>query len=73
VPRVAPEGKITLFVRKSLSRADQDPHLQQLGLDYIDLYLIHSPRLCDGDIRGTWKEMEKLKKEGLVKSIGVSK
>ena len=45
----------------------------QLGLDYVDLYLIHHPRLCDGDIRGTWKEMEKLKKEGLVKSIGVSK
>lgn len=46
--------------------------LQKLGLDYVDLYLVHSPRLCDGDIRGTWKEMEKLKKEGLVKSIGVS-
>jgi diketogulonate reductase-like aldo/keto reductase len=60
-------------LHKSLSRANYDPHPRQLGLDYIDLYLIHSPRLCDGDIRGTWKEMEKLKKEGLVKSIGVSK
>lgn len=73
MPRVAPEGKIALAVRKLSSRADYDSLSRQLGLDYIDLYLIHSPRLCDGDIRGTWKEMEKLKKEGLVKSIGVSK
>jgi diketogulonate reductase-like aldo/keto reductase len=39
----------------------------QLGVEYLDLYLIHSPRLCKGDIAGTWAQFELLKKEGLVK------
>jgi diketogulonate reductase-like aldo/keto reductase len=47
--------------------------LEKLGLEYIDLYLIHSPRLVRGDVRGKWEEMEGLVKEGKVKSIGVSK
>ncbi|WVQ64437.1 uncharacterized protein L199_002603 [Kwoniella botswanensis] len=57
---------------------DKDPKtsceesLQKLGIEYIDLYLIHHPRLCKGDIEGTWKKMEELKKLGYVKSIGVS-
>ncbi|WVQ76922.1 hypothetical protein IAR50_006601 [Cryptococcus sp. DSM 104548] len=46
--------------------------LEKLGLEYLDLYLIHHPRLAKGDIKGTWKEFEGLKKDGLVKSIGVS-
>lgn len=46
--------------------------LEKLGLDHVDLYLIHSPRLCMGDIPGAWKQMEELKKEGFCKSIGVS-
>ena len=47
--------------------------LEKLGLEYVDLYLIHNPRITNGDIEGTWKEMEQLHKEGLSKSIGVSK
>lgn len=46
--------------------------LKKLGLDSLDLYLIHDPSLCKGDIPGTWAQMERLKKDGLVKSIGVS-
>lgn len=43
--------------------------LKRLGLDYVDLYLIHQPF---GDLFGEWREMEKLNSEGLAKSIGVS-
>lgn len=42
---------------------------QKLGLDYIDLYLIHWPIL--GRFKETWKAMEKLYRDGLVRSIGV--
>jgi diketogulonate reductase-like aldo/keto reductase len=73
MPRVPPEGKFGVDRIANCRYADIVKPTIQLGLDYVDLYLVHSPRLCDGDIRGTWKEMEKLKKEGLVKSIGVSK
>jgi 2,5-diketo-D-gluconate reductase A len=43
--------------------------LQQLQLDYLDLYLIHQPY---GDVYGEWRAMEALYKEGKVKAIGVS-
>lgn len=43
--------------------------LQRLGLDYLDLYLIHQPF---GDVHGAWRAMEELYKEGRVKAIGVS-
>ena len=41
--------------------------LERLGLDYIDLYLIHWP--VPGCYLETWKQMEKLYKEGLIRSI----
>ena len=43
--------------------------LQELGLDYIDLYLIHQPF---GDYYSTWRAMERLYQEGKVRAIGVS-
>lgn len=42
---------------------------KRLGLDYIDLYLIHQPI---GDIYGSWRAMEELYEAGEVKAIGVS-
>lgn len=41
----------------------------QLGVQYVDLYLIHHPRLAIPDIPTAWKKMEDLKKYGLVKYI----
>ncbi len=42
--------------------------LEKLGLDYIDLYLIHQPY---GDYYGSYKAMEELYKEGKIRVIGV--
>lgn len=46
--------------------------LKKLELDYIDLYLIHWPSPKRNKYVESWKALEKLKAEGLVKSIGVS-
>ncbi len=43
--------------------------LQRLGLDYLDLYLIHQPF---GDVYGSWRAMEELYREGKIKAIGVA-
>jgi len=43
--------------------------LDKLGLDYLDLYLIHRPR---GEVQASWKAMEELYKEGKIRAIGVS-
>lgn len=39
----------------------------QLGVSYVDLYLIHHPRLATPDIPTAWREMEKVKEQGLAK------
>lgn len=46
-----------------------DRSLNKLGVEYIDLYLIHQPY---GDVLGAWKAMESAKQAGKIKSIGVS-
>jgi 2,5-diketo-D-gluconate reductase A len=43
--------------------------LRRLGLDYVDLYLIHQPY---GDYYGSWRAMQDLQREGLIRAIGVS-
>jgi 2,5-diketo-D-gluconate reductase A len=46
-----------------------DRSLHRLGLDSLDLYLIHQPF---GDVYGAWRAMEDLYREGRVRAIGVS-
>ena len=43
--------------------------LNKLGLDYLDLYLMHQPY---GDVYGQWRAMEDLNRQGLAKAIGVA-
>lgn len=42
--------------------------LKKLGLDYLDLYLVHMPF---GDYYGAWRAMEELYRAGRVRAIGV--
>lgn len=46
--------------------------LKKLQLDYVDLYLIHTPVVHAGKMKDIWKQMEAVKKEGLARNIGVS-
>jgi diketogulonate reductase-like aldo/keto reductase len=54
------------------AKASLQASLEKLGLEYLDLYLIHAPSHHAGRLKAVWKEMEECKKEGLAKSIGVS-
>ncbi|MEF3303907.1 aldo/keto reductase [Paenibacillus sp. GYB003] len=72
-----PRGE--LFVTTKVWNADQgydsalaayESSLQKLGMDYVDLYLIHWP--VKGKYKETWKALEKLYKDGRVRAIGVS-
>lgn len=68
-----------IFVITKVWNADQgyeqtlhafDSSLKRLGMDYIDLYLIHWPRR--DSTRDTWRALEKLYRDGRVRAIGVS-
>jgi len=49
-----------------------DKSLKRLGVDYLDMYLIHFPCPEHGLYTQAWKALEHLYKEGYVKNIGVS-
>jgi 2,5-diketo-D-gluconate reductase A len=51
------------------TKAAFDRSLQQLGLDFLDLYLIHQPY---GDVHGSWRAMQELHREGRIRAIGIS-
>ncbi|MFF7333028.1 aldo/keto reductase [Streptomyces sp. NPDC008150] len=70
-----------LFVTTKLWNADHghdatlrafDTSLSKLGLDYVDLYLIHWPMPGKGNAVDSYKAFEKLHADGRVRAIGVS-
>ncbi|MFF5673431.1 aldo/keto reductase [Streptomyces hygroscopicus] len=70
-----------LFVTTKLWNGDQgydsalrafDTSLTKLGLDYVDLYLIHWPLPQTDKYVDTWKAFEKIYSEGRAKAIGLS-
>ncbi len=46
-----------------------DGSLQRLGVDYVDLYLVHQPL---GDYYAAWRVMQQFHRQGLIKAIGVA-
>ena len=72
-----------IFVTSKLNNSNHEPDdaresldktLSDLGLDYVDLFLIHwpLPTQYNGDFVSTWQTMEEFKNDGRSKSIGVS-
>ncbi len=68
-----------IFVVTKLWNADQgydkamvaiDASLFKLGMDYVDMYLIHFP--VSGKRKDSWRALEKIKSDGKAKSVGVS-
>ena len=53
-------------------RAALGRSLDKLGLDHVNLYLVHWPAPARGTFVSAWKEFENLKADGLTTSIGVS-
>ncbi|GAA2377414.1 aldo/keto reductase [Streptomyces cuspidosporus] len=70
-----------LFITTKLWNSDQgydatlkafDASLDKLGLDYVDLYLIHWPTPARDLYRESWKAIEKLAADGRIRAAGVS-
>ncbi len=51
------------------AKAAFERSIDKLGLDYLDLWLIHQPY---GDVYGAWRAMEELHKAGRIRAIGIS-
>ncbi|VTT68011.1 unnamed protein product [Fusarium fujikuroi] len=79
--RASPIPRSDLFIVTKLCgtekrdvKAEFESSLSRLGLDYVDLYLVHAPYMADDakDLQHVWSQMEEIKISGRAKSIGVS-
>ncbi|WP_426361935.1 aldo/keto reductase [Streptomyces sp. E-08] len=79
--RASGTAREELFVTTKLWNADQgydatlrafDASLAKLGLDYVDLYLIHWPTPARDLYRDSWRALERLAEEGRIRAAGVS-
>ena len=79
--RLSELAREEVFLTTKLWNADQgfdaalkafDHSVQRLGVDYLDLYLIHWPSPRRDLYVDSWRALARLKEEGRVRSIGVS-
>ncbi|KAI0306312.1 Aldo/keto reductase [Multifurca ochricompacta] len=78
----AGKARKQLFVTTKLAKQPEDKSvrdslvesLAKLQVDYVDLFLIHTPIYYQepGRLKAVWRQVEAIKKEGLARSIGVS-
>ena len=77
----SPVPREDIFLTTKLWNSDQgyekaiaalDASLERLGTDYVDLYLIHWAMPQQGTYLDSWRALIELKKQGKVRSIGVS-
>jgi 2,5-diketo-D-gluconate reductase A len=75
----SPVRRTQLFITTKLwndhhtnARSALNESLSRLGLDHVDLYLIHWPKPRQNAYVEAWKALVKLKEEGRAKSVGVS-
>jgi diketogulonate reductase-like aldo/keto reductase len=71
-----PRGQLFVTTKLWVSDAEYekakvafDRSMERLGLDYLDLYLLHQPY---NDVYGAWQAMQELYREGRIKAIGAS-
>jgi len=57
---------------KDQVKSSAEQTIKELKVDYLDLFLVHSPFKSDVPIKETWEAMESLVDKELVRSIGVS-
>jgi 2,5-diketo-D-gluconate reductase A len=62
------------FHRPEQARESMERSLERLGLDHVDLFLIHwpLPTRYDGDYVSTWRTLVELRESGATTSVGVS-
>jgi len=78
---LAASDREEIFVTTKLWNSEQgfdstlaacEKSLERLGLEYVDLYLIHWPMPTEDRYLETWRAFERLQDEGRVRAIGVS-
>jgi 2,5-diketo-D-gluconate reductase A len=76
-------GRDDVYITSKLNNGFHEPDvareafartLEELGMEYVDLFLIHwpLPTLYGGDFVSTWKTLEEFRADGRARSIGVS-
>jgi diketogulonate reductase-like aldo/keto reductase len=82
--RASGKPRFELYIVTKLRKLDEgqtvkqslESSLSKLGVDHVDLFLIHNPVVHTRDGKSTlkqvWREMEEVKRAGLTTSIGVS-
>jgi aryl-alcohol dehydrogenase-like predicted oxidoreductase len=68
---VKPDGKVLFRLDRERVREQCEQSMKRMGIDVIDMYMIHWPR-CMEYLDEGWEALAELVKEGKVRSVGVS-